>query len=187
MKKLVLSTHNINKVREIGEMLPSWEIVAEDSGVDETADTFVGNALIKAHAVAQRYPGAWVMADDSGLEVDALGGKPGVRSARYAGRDGDTTANNALLLRNLASVEDRRARFTCAIVLIEPDGAEHVVTGHCPGRIRREASGTGGFGYDPLFEPCGFTRTFAELSPEEKNAISHRGRALAQIVRILKA
>jgi len=187
MKKLALATHNRNKIREIGEILPDWEIGAEDSGAEETASTFAGNALIKARAIAPRHPGAWVLADDSGLEVHALGGEPGVRSARYAGRDGDTPANNALLLRNMEDVSDRRARFTCAIALIAPDGTEHVVTGHCPGRIRREASGAGGFGYDPLFEPDGYGCTFAELPPETKNAISHRGKALAQARRILEA
>ena len=186
MKKLVVATHNRNKIREIGEILPGWEIAAEDSGAEETADTFAGNALIKARAIAPRHPGAWVMADDSGLEVAALGGAPGVRSARYAGRDGDTPANNALLLKNLAGVADRRAQFTCAVALVAPDGSEHVFTGHCPGRIRMEAAGAGGFGYDPLFEPDGFDRTFAELAPEEKNAISHRGRALAQLRGLLE-
>ena len=186
MKKLVVATHNRNKIREIGEILPGWEIVAEDSGAEETADTFVGNARIKALSIAPRHPGAWVMADDSGLEVAALGGEPGVRSARYAGADGDAVANNALLLKNLDGVTDRRAQFTCALVLIDPAGNEHVVTGHCPGRIRLETSGKGGFGYDPLFEPDGYDRTFAELAPEEKNAISHRGRALAQLRGLLE-
>ena len=186
MKKLVVATHNRNKIREIGEILPGWEIAAEDSGAEETADTFAGNALIKARAIAPRHPGAWVMADESGLEVAALGGAPGGRSARYAGRDGDTPANNALLLKNLEGVEDRRAQFTCAVALIAPDGSEHVFTGHCPGRIRMEAAGAGGFGYDPLFEPDGFDRTIAELAPEEKNAISHRGRALAQVRSLLE-
>ena len=186
MKKLVIATHNRNKIREIGEILPGWEIVAEDSGAEETADSFVGNARIKAQSIAPRHPGAWVMADDSGLEVAALGGEPGVRSARYAGTDGDAVANNALLLKNLDGVTDRRAQFTCALVLIDPAGNEHVVTGHCPGRIRLETSGKGGFGYDPLFEPDGHDRTFAELAPEEKNAISHRGRALAQLRGLLE-
>ena len=186
-RKLVVATHNKNKIREIGEILPGWEIVAEDSGAEETADTFAGNALIKARAIAPLHAGAWVMADDSGLEVVALGGEPGVRSARYAGRDGDTPANNALLLKNLSGVADRRAQFTCAIALIAPDGTEHVVTGHCPGSIRTKAAGAGGFGYDPLFEPDGFDRTFAELASEEKNSISHRGRALAEARRILEA
>ena len=179
MNTLIVATHNANKLREIGQILPGWEIVSEDSGAEATSDTFVGNARIKARAIAPRHPGAWVMADDSGLEVAALGGAPGVRSARYAGGDGDTPANNALLLRNLAGVADRRARFTCAIVLIAPDGTEHEVEGHCPGRIAEAPSGAGGFGYDPLFVPDGYDRSFAELSADEKNAISHRGRALA--------
>jgi len=179
MKKLVVATHNAHKVREIAQILPEWEIAAEDADVEETESTFAGNAALKARAVAARHPGAWVLADDSGLEVNALGGAPGVRSARYAGRDGDTPANNALLLKNLAGVADRAARFTCAIVVVSPDGAEHVAEGHCPGRILEAPSGTDGFGYDPLFVPGGYDRTFAELSADEKNAISHRGRALA--------
>ena len=149
-------------------------------------ETFAGNARLKARALAARHPGAWILADDSGLEVAALGGAPGVRSARYAGRDGDTLANNALLLKNLKGVSDRTARFTCAIVLIDPEGREHVVEGHCPGRILESPAGAGGFGYDPLFVPDGRDRTFAELPPEEKNAISHRGRALAAARRILE-
>ena len=185
-RKLVLATHNKNKVREITEILPDWEIVAEDSGAEETANDFAGNALLKARALAPRHPGAWVMADDSGLEVEALGGAPGVRSARYAGRDGDTPANNALLLKNLAGVEDRRARFTCAIALVDPNGVEHVVEGHCQGRIQHAPSGAGGFGYDPLFVPDGHERSFAELGADEKNAISHRGRALAKARKLLE-
>lgn len=187
MKKLIVATHNPNKIREIAEILPGWEILCEDSGAEETAETFVGNALIKARAIAPKHPGTWTMADDSGLEVTALAGAPGVRSARYAGKDGDTPANNALLLKNLEGVTDRQARFTCAIALVAPDGTEHVVTGHCPGTIRTTAAGVGGFGYDPLFQPDGFDKTFAELSGVEKNAISHRGRALAAARRIFEA
>ena len=184
--KLILATHNPNKAREIGEILPGWEIVAEDSRAEETESTFAGNALLKARALARRHPGAWIMADDSGLEVAALGGEPGVRSARYAGEDGNTPKNNALLLKNLEGVADRRAQFTCAVALIAPDGTERVVEGHCPGRILSEQHGTGGFGYDPLFVPDGFDKTFAELSPRQKNEISHRGRALALAKQILK-
>ena len=183
--KIILSTHNAHKVREIGEMLPGWEIAAEDSNAEETEVTFIGNALIKARALKARHPGAWIMADDSGLEVKALGGAPGVLSARYAGEDGNTPKNNALLLRNLEGVSDRTARFTCAVALIDPAGREYTVEGHCPGRILAAAAGDGGFGYDPLFVPDGFTKTFAELSAEEKNAISHRGRALAEVKKIL--
>ena len=185
MKKLVVATHNRNKIREIGEILPGWEIAAEDSGAEETADTFAGNALIKARAIAPRHPGAWVMADDSGLEVAALGGAPGVRSARYAGEPTNTPANNALLLKNLEGVADRRANFTCAVALVGPDGREHVAVGRVFGRIALAPSGAEGFGYDPLFVPDGFDRSFAELSAAEKNAISHRGRALAEARRII--
>jgi len=183
--KLVLATHNANKLREIREMLPGWEIAAEDSAAEETELTFSGNALLKARALKSVHAGEWIMADDSGLEVVALGGEPGVRSARYAGEDGNTAANNALLLKRLEGVEDRRAQFTCAVALIAPDGSEHVVEGHCPGRILETPAGAGGFGYDPLFVPDGHNQTFAELGAEAKNAISHRGRALAEAKKYL--
>ena len=111
----------------------------------------------------------------------ATTGRPGVRSARYAGRDGDTPANNALLLKNLTGVADRRAHFACAIALIAPDGTVRHFEGRCDGRIAEAPSGEGGFGYDPLFIPDGHNRSFAELAPAEKNAISHRGRALAAL------
>ena len=178
--RLFVATHNPHKIREISEILPGFDIIPDNpAGVEENAPDFAGNALIKVRAIAARHRGDWAMADDSGLEVRALGGAPGVHSARYAGRDGDTPANNALLLKNLSGVADRRARFTCAIVLVAPDGTEHEVEGHCPGRIAEAPSGAGGFGYDPLFVPDGYDRSFAELSSDEKNAISHRGRALA--------
>ena len=180
-RKLIVATHNAHKLREIGEILPGWEIAGEDAGVEETGSTFAENALIKARAVAARHPGAWVLADDSGLAVDALGGAPGVRSARYAGRDGDTPANNALLLKNLAGVADRRAHFACVLAFVAPCGRESLFEGRCDGRIAEAPSGAGGFGYDPLFIPDGHDRSFADLSPAEKNAISHRGRALAAL------
>ena len=181
LPSLIVATHNAGKIREIREILPGWTISGEDAGVEETGSTFAENARIKARAVAARHPGAWVLADDSGLVVDALGGAPGVRSARYAGRDGDTPANNALLLKNLAGVADRRAHFACALAFIAPDGAERLFEGRCEGRIAEAPSGAGGFGYDPLFIPDGHNRSFAELAPAEKNAISHRGRALAAL------
>ena len=183
--RIVLATHNPNKVREIGEMLPSWEVVAEDSHAEETETTFKGNALLKAKALRKMHVGAWILADDSGLEVFALNGAPGVYSARYAGEDGNTPKNNALLLKNLEGVTDRRAQFTCAVALIDPEGKEYTVEGHCKGRILTESRGAGGFGYDPLFVPDGFEKTFAELSSEEKNAISHRGEALKKTKEIL--
>ena len=183
--KLYVATHNAHKLREIGEILPGYDIVADDPGVEETAPDFAGNALIKVRAIAARHPGAWSMADDSGLEVRALGGAPGVRSARYAGEPSNTPANNALLLKNLEGVEDRVARFTCTIALVDPAGREHVVAGHCPGRIAHAPSGTAGFGYDPLFIPDGHDMSFADLGEEAKNKISHRGRALAQVKALL--
>ena len=182
--KLYVATHNQHKIREIGQILPGIEVIADDpEGVEENAPDFAGNALIKVHAIASRHPGDWCMADDSGLEVNALGGEPGVRSARYAGEPSSTPNNNALLLKNLAGVTDRRANFTCAIALIDPEGVEHTVVGKCFGRIAECPSGAEGFGYDPLFIPDGYEKSFAELTAEEKNAISHRGRALAEAVK----
>ena len=183
--KLNVATHNAHKLREIGEILPGYDIAADDPDVEETAPDFAGNALIKVRAIAARHPGEWSMADDSGLEVRALGGAPGVRSARYAGEPSNTPANNALLLKNLEGVEDRTARFTCAIALVDPEGREHVVTGHCPGHIAHAPSGSAGFGYDPLFIPDGYDASFADLGEDAKNKISHRGRALAQVKALL--
>lgn len=180
--KLYVATHNQHKIREISQILPGFEIVPDDpEGVEENAPDFAGNALIKVHAIAERHKGEWCMADDSGLEVRALGGAPGVHSARYAGEPTNTPANNALLLKNLEGVGDRRARFTCCCALVDPSGEEMVVHGHCPGRIAEKASGVEGFGYDPLFIPDGYDKSFAELSADEKNAISHRGRALEKV------
>ena len=184
--ELYVATHNAHKLREIGEMLPGFTILSEDPDVEETAPDFAGNALIKARAIAAAHKGCWVMADDSGLEVAALGGEPGVRSARYAGEPSNTPANNALLLKNLEGVADRRANFTCCVALVDPDGAEHVLAGRCYGTIACEASGVGGFGYDPLFIPDGYAKSFAELSADEKNAISHRGRALADVQKCIR-
>lgn len=184
---IFVATHNAHKLREISEMLPGFTVHAEDPAVEESAPDFAGNALIKARAIAAAHKGCWVMADDSGLEVDALGGDPGVRSARYAGEPSNTPANNALLLKNLSGVTDRRAHFTCCVALIDPEGVEHVVAGRCHGAIALAESGGGGFGYDPLFIPDGHSRSFAELSAAEKNSISHRGRALAEVKRIIFA
>ena len=184
--KLFVATHNQHKIREISQILPDFEIVPDDpEGVEENAPDFAGNALIKVHAIAARHPGEWCMADDSGLEVRALGGAPGVHSARYAGEPCSTPANNALLLKNLEGKSDRRARFTCCCALVDPSGEEMVVHGHCPGRIAEKASGSEGFGYDPLFIPDGYDKSFADLSADEKNAISHRGRALEKVKAIV--
>ena len=184
--KLFVATHNQHKIREISQILPDFEIVPDDpEGVEENAPDLAGNALIKVHAIAARHPGEWCMADDSGLEVRALGGAPGVHSARYAGEPCSTPANNALLLKNLEGKSDRRARFTCCCALVDPSGEEMVVHGHCPGRIAEKASGSEGFGYDPLFIPDGYDKSFADLSADEKNAISHRGRALEKVKAIV--
>ena len=149
--KLYVATHNQHKLREIGQILPGFEIVADDpEGVEENAPDFTGNALIKVRAIAAKHKGEWCMADDSGLEVAALGGAPGVRSARYAGEPSNTPNNNALLLKNLTGVTDRRANFTCAIALVDPDGVEHTVVGKCLGRIAEAPSGAEGFGYDQI-------------------------------------
>ena len=186
--KLFVATHNPHKIREIGQILPDFEIVADDpKDVEENAPDFVGNALIKVRAIAARHRGDWCLADDSGLEVAALDGAPGVRSARYAGEPSNTPNNNALLLKNLTGVTDRRANFTCAVALVDPQGGEHTVVGKCFGSIAEKPSGAEGFGYDPLFIPDGHGKSFAELSADEKNAISHRGRALAEAVKVLKA
>lgn len=152
--------------------------------VEEDTGTFVGNARKKAGALQAELPaGTWVLADDSGVCVDALGGAPGVESAYFAGPQHDGVAN----LRKLAEVmrdvpADRRgARFACVLVLRGPEGIEEVFTGECTGRLRLEPVGKGGFGYDPLFQPDGYKRTYAELTEEEKNLISHRGRAFAAL------
>ena len=177
--KLYVATHNEHKLREISQILPKFEIVADDpAGVVEDAPDFAGNALIKVRAIASRHRGEWCMADDSGLEVAALGGAPGVRSARYAGEPTSTPANNALLLKNLEGIADRRANFTCAIALVDPKGGEHTVVGKCFGRIAEAPSGVEGFGYDPLFIPNGFSKTFAQMELAEKKPISHRGKAI---------
>jgi XTP/dITP diphosphohydrolase len=183
--RIFVATHNAHKLREIGEILPGVEILADNPDVEETANTFEGNALEKVRAIAARHAGEWSMADDSGLEVVALGGAPGVRSARYAGESSSTPANNALLLKNLGGVVNRTARFVCVVALVDPMGREHVVRGECPGRISESPNGAGGFGYDPLFVPDGFEKSFAELGEEEKNRISHRARALAAVRSIM--
>jgi XTP/dITP diphosphohydrolase len=180
---LVLATRNAAKLRELarilGEQVPLAGLDAFPGAPDvpETGATFEENALLKARAIAQ-YTGLPAVADDSGLCVDALNGMPGVLSARWAGGHGDDKANLDLVLAQVADVSDPRrgARFVCAAALV--DGArEVVVTGTVAGRLIRERRGSGGFGYDPIFLPDGFEETTAEMTPEAKDAISHRGRA----------
>jgi XTP/dITP diphosphohydrolase len=194
-RRLVLGTRNQNKIDELRTILADARLDVELVSVDafddvpdvpETGLTFADNALLKARAVAKA-TGLPAVADDSGLCVDALGGQPGVFSARWAGGHGDDQANLDLVLAQLADVPDdqRGAHFACAAALVLPGGEERVVEGRLDGTLTREPRGRNGFGYDPIFQPVGATRTTAEMSPAEKNAISHRGqafRALAQLV-----
>ena len=181
---ILVATHNAGKIREIRELLDGLgtQLVGLESFaglpvVAEDGDTFEANAIKKAVTMA-RATGLRALADDSGLEVDALDGDPGVHSARYAGEECDTAANNHKLLSELGDGDDRRARFRCVLALADPDGGCRTVSGTCEGRIIRAPRGTGGFGYDPLFVPDGYERTFAEMPAAEKNRISHRARAL---------
>ena len=188
--QLLLATGNAGKVQELRALLhplgvrvwtPAERGLALE--VEEDADTFEGNARKKARAFAQA-SGLASLADDSGLQVDALDGAPGVFSARYAGPDATDEANRAKLLRALADVPDgqRSARFQCALVLVDPAGEVlHRARGVCEGTILRHPRGDGGFGYDPIFVPRGEERSMAELSPAEKNALSHRGAAIRSL------
>ncbi|MEY8314785.1 RdgB/HAM1 family non-canonical purine NTP pyrophosphatase [Adlercreutzia muris] len=193
MKTVVIATNNAHKVSEIRSALnfEGWEFkTLAEAGLAsdpvEDADSFEGNARIKARAAAEAVRAAGltaaVLADDSGLAVDALDGAPGVYSSRYAGADGDDGANNAKLLAELAAVPDgeRTARFVCTLVFMDEDGTETVARGTIEGAIGREARGSEGFGYDPLFIPDAFggTLTLAEVPQARKNAVSHRGNAL---------
>lgn len=197
--KLLVATRNAGKLRELAKLLSieGVELVGLDAFPDapevvEDADTFEGNAIKKASELA-RATGLPTLADDSGLEVDALGGAPGVLSARYAGEHGDDAANNAKLLRELEHVGDphRTARFRCALAFADPFGPlgerVHVEHGVVEGSVLRAPRGTNGFGYDPLFLVRGDTRTTAELRPDEKNAISHRAQAARKMCAFLRA
>ncbi len=190
-KKIVMATNNAHKLQEAREILADseWEVVSlSDLGchedIPETGATLEDNALQKAQWVAQKY-GVDCFADDTGLEVYSLGGEPGVRSARYAGEGHDSQANMKKLLERLEGQVDRRARFRTVIALIR-DGQVQQMDGVVEGTIRLEPSGVGGFGYDPVFQPENKEVTFAQMSAEEKNSISHRGRAMAKLKAILK-
>jgi len=183
---VVLATRNRRKIDELERILVGPRVAVrtlEDfpgcPEVREEGTTFEANAATKALAVA-RYTGQPALADDSGLEVEALGGAPGVRSARYAGEEADDQANVAKLLEALREVPDgaRRARFVCVVALALPDGRVETFRGTVEGSVGREPRGSAGFGYDPVFYPLGERRTFAEMRDDEKDAVSHRGRAL---------
>jgi XTP/dITP diphosphohydrolase len=194
--RILIATMNAGKLREYerlladvsGLELETMAALTEPVEVVEDRDTFRGNALKKATEIAQ-VAGMPCLADDSGLEVDALGGGPGVHSARYAGENATDAENNAKLLVALSETSEARrtARFRCAIVLVDQNGRELAAAeGACEGRITREPRGTHGFGYDPLFVPEGHARTMAELGPETKNEISHRAKATASLVPLLR-
>ena len=196
MKTVVLATNNAHKASEIENALamPEWEFktlrqLNVVSNPEEDASTFVGNARIKARAAHVASGGLAALADDSGIVVDALDGRPGVHSARYAGEACNDEANNNKLLAELASVawEARTARYVCALVFIDTNGSEVVVEGTVEGKIGFERQGSGGFGYDPLFFPDAYNgqRTFAEVSQEEKAEISHRGEALRKLAQVI--
>ena len=190
--KVVLATRNQGKLVELRRILAGVDVVGLDEypdapDVPETELTFAGNALLKARAIAA-HTGLPAVADDSGLAVDALNGMPGIFSARWSGRHGDDEANIDLLLRQLADVapEHRGARFVCVAAVAWPSGEEQTVEGHLTGHVIDARRGTNGFGYDPIFVPDDESRTTAELSAEEKDAISHRGKAFRALAERLR-
>ena len=189
MKRIIFATNNAHKLEEVRAIIgDSFELITlREAGITEdipeNEPTIEGNALAKARYVWEK-TGCDCFADDTGLEVDALGGAPGVHSARYATDGHDFGANREKLLREMADAINRAARFRTVVALIE-GGKEHCFEGIVEGTITREEIGEGGFGYDCLFRPEGYDRTFAELAPEEKNAISHRGRAVCKLAKWL--
>lgn len=189
MQQLVFATNNAHKLEEVAakiagkiSLLSLNDIGCHDD-IAETAATFRENASIKSRFIYDKYH-LNCFGDDSGLEIDALNGEPGVYSARYAGEHGNHAANVDKVLEKLRGITNRAARFRTVISLIW-DGVEHFFEGTVEGTIRHERSGTGGFGYDPIFEPAGYNITFAEMSMDEKNSISHRARAVDQMVKFL--
>ena len=190
-----LATGNVGKKKDFESLLKdmNFEIHSQSelsffSQPPETGETFLDNARIKAKSLHAVKNSAWVIADDSGLVVDELGGLPGVYSARYAGEKAQASENNAKLLKmvKLRCSANPKAHFHCCLVAIDPEGNEYVCEGKLDGTIAKSASGQNGFGYDPVFIPEGSEKTLAEFTPGEKNAISHRAKALKQLVDILK-
>lgn len=194
--EIIIASKNKGKIKEIKEILSLLEIVFrtyEDFGdwpaVSETGNTYEENAILKARTLAERAQKP-ALADDSGLEVAALEGAPGIHSAHYAGPNCSPVANNQKLLRELKDTpfEKRTAQFKCFVALVDPiRNLTLIADDACEGRIAFQPAGTGGFGYDPLFIPLGYTKTLAELSPQEKNRISHRGKALRKLRELLTA
>ena len=198
MKTVVLATNNAHKVSEIENALAleGWEFkTLRQQGLvsdpEEKADPFVGNARIKARAAHEASGGLAALADDSGIMVDALGGRPGVYSARYAGEQCDDDANNAKMLQELEGIpwEQRTGRYVCSLVFVDEDGTELVAEGTVEGKIGFDLRGEGGFGYDPMFYPDEYKGdlTFAEVSQDEKGKISHRGVALRKLAEMIDA
>jgi len=187
--RIVCASANPHKVEELARLLPSWvELVPRPSDIgdiDEDAPTLEGNAIIKAVEIAN-HASEWAIADDTGLEVEALNGAPGVRSARFAGEHATDAENRALLIAKLDGITNRSARFRTVVALVSSKGDIHFVGGECAGTIAESQRGDSGFGYDSLFIPAdGDGRTFAEMTGPEKDAVSHRGRALTQIPELL--
>lgn len=191
---IYLATRNQHKAEELHTLLSplGFQVrgcldVAPDIRWDETGTTFLENARIKAHAL-RTVISDFVLADDSGLEVEALDQAPGVQSACYAGTDGDHQANNEKLIRELRArhVSNSRAQFRCTLLLLDPNGTEHIFEGLLKGQIVTEYAGTGGFGYDPYFIPDGYSNSLATMDIHQKNAISHRGLAVAKLIQHLK-
>lgn len=194
MDKIVFATGNKNKVREVHEILKEMDVTVLslkdlniDINIEENGTTFEENSLIKARAIS-KLTGLPTLADDSGLCVDYLNGEPGIYSARYLGKDTDYTYKNNYIIEELTGIEDnkRSARFVCVISLVLPDGREFTEKGVMEGRIACEIKGENGFGYDPIFYLPEYKKTSAELSREEKNKISHRGKALEKMKKIIK-
>jgi len=189
--ELIIASNNKHKIKEIKQILGGkfdkivslWEAGISHETVED-GNTFIENARKKAREIAE-ISGMAALADDSGICAHALGGAPGIMSARYAGSHGDDEANNDLLLDNLRDKSDKSAHYTCAMVIAYPDGGEISAEGYMYGRIIDERRGSGGFGYDPIFIADGEERTVAEMSEEEKNAISHRAAALKKILELL--
>ena len=181
-ERLIVASNNQHKLREIAEIFTDFEVLSQkqagfDVDVEETGETFIENAQLKARAACKAL-GCAVLADDSGLCVDALGGAPGVYSARYCGHHGSDAENRAVLLKNLQGKADRKAYFNSAIVMVFPDGTELIAEGQTHGYILEKEDGEGGFGYDPLFFSDDLQKSFGVATAEEKNGVSHRFRAL---------
>ncbi len=190
LPRLILATRNAHKTAEIRAMIGDRFEVMDATAfpdfpeIEETGVTFLANARLKAEGISRRVEG-WVLSDDSGLEVDALGGVPGVWSSSFGGEEGNHAKNNARLLAEMAGKTDRGARFRCTMVLARGGMEQANFSGTVEGQLVESLHGTRGFGYDPLFVPAGYDRTFAELGDEIKNTLSHRSRALVQVVAFL--